>query len=422
MIRYASESRADKIGCSAQRILELSKNFVYVGLLTLFANAATAQGSGAVGNHPPTRPMPVSVVRLNSVAEVQPLFYSFGRPSKIVSENYTLSKQPDGSLAKTSVALSRQEVTFNAKGQVTSVLTLSHEGTIRWVYRYDKNGYLSESQLVLNGKPVNNVGDNSPTYYHYRWQGTTITVTQTGPDGSSLPHAEVEQQTFDSEGRIINDLTYQGKYKDTEYDYTYFANGLVATITEIGYGLTGDPDRPTISNKWKYAYDKRGRLSEWTRYTGDPSDPQSTVAKEKIEYDNVGNIKRILLNDSASGSYEYSYAYKLDSMGNWTEQLGSLKSEREALFIPEGEVDRVITYFPSEIATITTDGLRIRSESDLSGAILGYLNTKERATVLETSAGRSTIDGLTAPWYRVRTATGLKGWIFGGYVAIKTEQ
>jgi len=34
------------------------------------------------------------------------------------------------------------------------------------------------------------------------------------------------------------------------------------------------------------------------------------------------------------------------------------------------------------------------------------------------SDSQATIDGVTAPWYRIKKADGLIGWAFGGYIKV----
>jgi len=349
---------------------------------------------------------------------IQPTYCQFGKPHRISSTALGLTSRNNGTLSRMPLVTGKHEATFDKDGQFTSIIDSGHEGMFGTIFTYNSGNISSESQMIFNGKLVNDVQNNSPEYYHYAWQGRTITITPTDLSGKDLPNGGKEVQTFDSKGRIINDLTYEGKYKDNEYVYTYFPSGVAESITQIWFGLPGSNSMPTISNKWEYTYDRQGRLNTWTLYNGDPTDPQTIINRGELEYDHAGNVSKVTWNDGRV----YTFRYQFDSMGNWTQQIWNRVTNGGGTSTPEREVDRVISYYPSEIGTITTDGLWIRSKPGLSATTMGFLNLEERVTVLETTTEKSTIDGKTSPWYRVRTATGLKGWIFGGYVTVRTEQ
>ena len=349
---------------------------------------------------------------------IQSSYCAFGQPARITSNTFDLTVSTNGLVLRTPSKNGEHFVTYDQTGRLNSYADKGNEGISGYTYTYDGRGYLKRSQMVFNGELLNDPSNNTPEYYHYQRQGRTILITPTGPKGLVLPHADRETQTFDSNGKMTADVTYQGMYKDTEYDYTFLPNGLINTITQIEYGLKANPDMPTISNKWEYTYDRNGRLSVWTLINGDPSDPQTVTIRAALEYDNAGNVSKVTWKDGRV----YTFTYQFDSMGNWTKQIWNRVTNSTGSSVPEREVDRVISYYPSEIGTITTDGLWIRSKPGLSATTMGFLNLEERVTVLETTTEKSTIDGKTSPWYRVRTATGLKGWIFGGYVTVRTEQ
>lgn len=72
---------------------------------------------------------------------------------------------------------------------------------------------------------------------------------------------------------------------------------------------------------------------------------------------------------------------------------------------------------PARKAVVTSDNVRIRLRSNTESFILGKVQDKEQITVLKTGPS-ATIGGQTAPWYRIKTANGMVGWVFGAFVKI----
>lgn len=68
-------------------------------------------------------------------------------------------------------------------------------------------------------------------------------------------------------------------------------------------------------------------------------------------------------------------------------------------------------------AVPTESGLHIRLRASGDALILGTLVKDQSITILKTGA-LATIGGVTAAWYRIKTADGLVGWTFGGYIKI----
>jgi hypothetical protein len=74
----------------------------------------------------------------------------------------------------------------------------------------------------------------------------------------------------------------------------------------------------------------------------------------------------------------------------------------------------------SNMATVTGDSLRVRTSSSLGATVVGTLKKHEQVEILERSASKVTIDGITAYWYKIRrSADGLEGWCFGGYLDVE---
>jgi hypothetical protein len=72
------------------------------------------------------------------------------------------------------------------------------------------------------------------------------------------------------------------------------------------------------------------------------------------------------------------------------------------------------------MAIVTADSLRVRTSSSLGAAVVGTLKKHEQVEILERSASKVTIDGITAYWYKIRRPSdGLTGWCFGGYLDVE---
>ena len=73
-----------------------------------------------------------------------------------------------------------------------------------------------------------------------------------------------------------------------------------------------------------------------------------------------------------------------------------------------------------ENATITGDGLRIRSAPSTDSDILGTVNTGTRIEALARTPFFEAIDGINARWYAVRYQD-IEGYVFGGYLNMDLE-
>jgi hypothetical protein len=64
-----------------------------------------------------------------------------------------------------------------------------------------------------------------------------------------------------------------------------------------------------------------------------------------------------------------------------------------------------------------TSNLRLRSEPDTSkDNRIASISEGERVEFIE-SGRTDTIEGITAPWFRVKTADGTIGWAFSGFLS-----
>jgi hypothetical protein len=76
--------------------------------------------------------------------------------------------------------------------------------------------------------------------------------------------------------------------------------------------------------------------------------------------------------------------------------------------------------FSVENGTITGDGVRLREKPD--GKIITKLSKNTIVAILEKSKEEQTINGYTAPWYKIRTDKNEEGWIFGQFLLISNAK
>lgn len=65
-------------------------------------------------------------------------------------------------------------------------------------------------------------------------------------------------------------------------------------------------------------------------------------------------------------------------------------------------------------------GLRLRSEPSTDGTRIALIPPAERVEVLERSEVMLSVDGIEAPWVRVRHKA-FEGWVFGGYLGSESQ-
>jgi hypothetical protein len=81
----------------------------------------------------------------------------------------------------------------------------------------------------------------------------------------------------------------------------------------------------------------------------------------------------------------------------------------------EDEVYRNLSRPPINPTHKTTDNLRLRDNADMSALIITTLQKGMDVETLETGK-IETVDGITAPWVKVHSATGYIGWCFSGFL------
>ena len=102
------------------------------------------------------------------------------------------------------------------------------------------------------------------------------------------------------------------------YQYTYDANGNIATSVERSYdkGTGGLPTNSSYS-KSSYTYDS---LNQLTQITDD-----SQKEKTKIRYDNAGNITKVQVYNSSTNALKKTNTYGYDT--TWKDKLTSYNGE-----------------------------------------------------------------------------------------------
>ena len=111
---------------------------------------------------------------------------------------------------------------------------------------------------------------------------------------------------------------YDNKTKGLMYQYTYDANGNIATSVERSYdkGTGGLPTNSSYS-KSSYTYDS---LNQLTQITDD-----SQKEKTKISYDNAGNITKVQVYNSSTNALKKTNTYGYDT--TWKDKLTSYNGE-----------------------------------------------------------------------------------------------
>lgn len=66
----------------------------------------------------------------------------------------------------------------------------------------------------------------------------------------------------------------------------------------------------------------------------------------------------------------------------------------------------------------TSDNLNIRSEPNLQAQKVGLIPKGQALTLMQTGQ-TAHIDGITAPWVKVRLQDGTEGWCFSGYITAR---
>jgi len=119
-------------------------------------------------------------------------------------------------------------------------------------------------------------------------------------------------------------------------------------------------------------------------------------------------------------NYSLSYILIILIVISLTFSISCKKGEKVEEKLPEstGEMKTGETPQTTDTGTgyVSSGPLNLRSQPSKDGKVITVIGKDEPVTVLEKSTNQDTIDGITAPWYRVKTKAGDEGWVFGGYI------
>lgn len=69
--------------------------------------------------------------------------------------------------------------------------------------------------------------------------------------------------------------------------------------------------------------------------------------------------------------------------------------------------------------TINDNRVRLRTEPNLNGETLDYLNSGDKVKITDRSEDTQKIDDMESYWYKVETADGKTGWVYGWFVDVE---
>ena len=219
--------------------------------------------------------------------------------------------------------------------------TIDSEGSVKLVQNIslDENGNTVEQTNINNRYKTIKRGtdDNDDEFVEYiSGDGNTprnVKVSSKNDDfgrldnvstkfnGEELFYTEygyetTSHKTTNNVSSILYD--YDNTTKGLMYQYTYDANGNIATSVERSYdkGTGGVPINSSYS-KSSYTYDN---LNQLTQITDD-----SQKEKTKISYDNAGNIKKVQVYNSSTNALKKTNTYGYDT--TWKDKLTSYNGE-----------------------------------------------------------------------------------------------
>lgn len=171
-----------------------------------------------------------------------------------------------------------------------------------------------------------------------------------------------------------------------------------------------------VNEKGRYGGQVANNRGTWT-YSYGTSYVSTTVNSCRIEGDVVYISYLIgyfnLYGEPSYRGYRYPKEYtfpitKSQIESNLTDGKDELHSVRE--------IESVATCS----ALVIADNLRIRTSPGIDSSIdiIGKLNKFDEVELIGCTESSQTIEGLTAPWFKVRLKDNLEGWVFGGFVKI----
>jgi hypothetical protein len=133
---------------------------------------------------------------------------------------------------------SEESATFNAQGQITVRDVTNADGSTNdYTYTLNADGTLASTTQVST--PAGG-GGSTTTIFTYDGSGNEVSQQETYPDGSG------EFQTYNAQGQRtgVNYTDADGSTND--YTYTFYANGTLATTTEVSTPAGGGGSTTTI--------------------------------------------------------------------------------------------------------------------------------------------------------------------------------
>jgi len=127
------------------------------------------------------------------------------------------------------------------------------------------------------------------------------------------------------------------------------------------------------------------------------------------EYDGVFPPDKATLEARIAEPIEFQYyvGYKYNSK----------TGEVSPSFSPE---DAPVTVrIVSNNATVTDDGLRVRSVPNLEGKIITHLNKGTKVKILDRTVEKVEVQDMLNYWYKVELPDGKVGWVFGEFLSIE---
>lgn len=281
---------------------------------------------------------------------------------------------PDGSSIKTD---------YDSTGKVIS--ETDQMGNVKR-FGYDRSGTLSESTLPSFKTPIDQ--SITPTYrYAYDEQGlmvslidpldqeTRFTYSERGLMTSrTLPSQDRETIEYNSENRVILNVSFEGIHQRTVYDETKIGEGRLlarewfANAADYNaYRAAGEFNgNLPVNKKWErssFEYDLHGRIAKQIHETflGANNGVPIVVESRQVwrsEFDRNGQVTRIT---GPTGFLSYEY----DALGRKLATVGGDTTGRVLLRVEYGydELGRLET-----VSTVTRNGKQV----DANDALAGY--------------------------------------------------
>ncbi len=203
---------------------------------------------------------------------------------------------------------------YNTVGHLDKVQDAEYGTTYPINYDYDKDGrrtavinrlsntfktsYKDTDRKVADQTPLDTAASRS-LLVERNLRGLPVTVTE--PSGQVTT-----MDAYDAEGRVLRQLDGAGVYTQ----FTYLANGLLATVSEpvtsTGADIAGQTKTTTRT------YDDFGRVATYAYENAD-----GEVSLLKYEYDLSSNLTKLTYPDNKEVHYTYDAYNRLSTVTDW---------------------------------------------------------------------------------------------------------